>query len=695
MRKKGIILFLLATMLAFASCGKEAAETSGQGMETPIEGQGAGTPVPGPETEKSGSNEIVAGKTELGTTPAPTATPKPTATPVPAMTPEQIALATDLREVYKDEVSAKIVERGYFYEVNRVAEDENYRIEFKAVTGDMENPKLVMDVTVKDEALAEAYDEIKIFFHTLGENAFANVGNYWPRDCYGIKDATQPNLYHVIATGTSLWMTTGDIVVVNVIGINFEHIESYDNEIEQEVKVGEFRILVPQYEYHPVPVRGYTDLVYHHKGTEFLLEQAVYGQYVTELCIVPYMKEEAIKEYPGGALQYRETKQPEWNAFYSGLTLEVDGTEYKVEPDGYYMTTSGIDSETGPIKVTGRVEFPGFDLAGTTEVILWAGTTGYDLKTGNSTPLTRELPSSPELSSEQKELAEQARTLYKDDVSASLIEQGYYYMVDESFTDGIFRFDFKAVTGDKNNRKMLFDVYVDDAVLAATYDKICLRVGAIREEYYDAENDLIWNCEGYGYRNEEVGNLYHVVLSGYVFGYAPVMVDIYQIGFDLDANASNGIQWYKVNPEARLVEVPEEVFCPIPEIRYNEGGLLFIYEEKQYDLWRATFGNYETELEFRSKIDATGVPTEEPDVEEYREVLQESWLAFAKTLRLVVDGVEYAVIDEEGKRGYVWFDVKEGVNFYQGNAVPYFPAVDYWEASEILIKSGDTVYKLK
>ena len=105
MKKKGWLLLGLIAMLAFSGCGKDGTNASGQ----------------------------------------ETATPKPTATPVPAMTPEQIALATDLREVYKDEVSAKIVERGYFYEVNRVAEDENYRIEFKAVTGDMEKPKLVMD----------------------------------------------------------------------------------------------------------------------------------------------------------------------------------------------------------------------------------------------------------------------------------------------------------------------------------------------------------------------------------------------------------------------------------------------------------------------------------------------------------------------------------------------------------------------
>ncbi len=693
MRKKGFILFLLAAMFAFASCGKEAAETSGQGVETPAEGQGTGTPIPGQEEEISGSEGNVPGQTETIATPEP----KPTATPVPTMTPERIALVTELREVYKDEVSAKIVEKGYFYEINQVAEDENYRIEFKAVTGDMEKPKLVMDVTVKDEVLAATYDEIKIFVHTLGEDAFSNVENQWPNDGHGIKDATQPNLFHVIANGNPYWMADGDAVVVDVCGINFEDTEYYDFEIEREINTKEFRIQVPKYEFHPIPKKEYTGLTYNHRGTEFFLEQAVCGQYVTELFIASYVDAETIKEYPGGITQYEAMKQPEWTEFYSGLTLEVDGTEYTVKQDGYYMSFFETDSTEGAFKGTGYAELSGFDYVEASEVILWAGTTGYDLKSGSSTPLTRELPpssESTELSSEQKELAELVRTYYKDEVSASLIEQGYYRMVDESFSDDIFRFDFKAVMGDEDNSVMVFDVYVDDAVLAATFDKICLRVGAYREEYYDAE-DWIWNCEGYGYRNEEAGNLYHVVLNGCVFGYAPAMVDIYQIGFDQDTNPDNGIQWYKVNPVAKLVDVPMEVFCSVPEIKYDESSMLFTYEGKQYDLWRVNFGNYDTELEFHTYFDAKEVPTEESALWEYRESIQENWLGFSSTLRLVVDGVEYAVFDEEEKRGYVWFDVREGEDFYRGNAVPYFPAVDFWEASEILIKSGETVYKLK
>lgn len=690
MKKKGWMLLGLATMLAFTGCGKDGADTPGQETVAQVQGQETVIQVQGQEDSKTAEGDAGSLK--------PTVTPKPTATPVPTMTPEQKMLATELRDVYKDEVSARMVEKGYFYEVNRTAENEEFFIEFKAVTGDMRNPKLVMDLTVNDEALAEGYEEIKVFAHTLSESAFADAENEWPFDGFGKRDETKRNLYHVIVTGNPYWMAAGDAVVVDICGINFEHTEAYDFEIEQKINLPEFRITVPQYEYHPVPEKGYEELVYEHRGTAYLPEQVVFGQYVTEIRFASYVEEEIVKKYEGGIGQYEAGKQPEWKEFFSGLTLEVDGREYRVKQDGYYLSFSETDSAKGDFKGTGYVEFPGFDILSATEVILWAGTTGYDLKSGSSVPMTRKLPTAAETekpSLEQKDLAEQVRTLYKDEMSASLIEQGYYQMVNESFTDAIFRFDFKAVTGDKDNRMMLFDVYVDDAVLAASYDKICLRVGCVREENYDPESSTGWNCTGYGYRNEEVGNLYHVVLRGFIFGYAPTMVDVYGVGFDTDTNQDNGIRWYSVNPEGRLVETADEVYCPIPYIQYDAGSMVFTYAGKQYELQEIVFGKYNTEFAFYTDIDASGVPTGSTELWNYREEIQKDWLDFSATLRIVADGVEYPVIDEEGRRGYIWFDVAEGRESYRGNAHPYFPVVDYTEVTEIQIKAGDTVYRIK
>ena len=675
MKKKRMMLLVLVTVFAFAGCAKEGTDTLGKGTEISVPGQEA------ENTDDKGN---------------PTATPKPTATPVPTQTPEQIALASCLRRDFKDEVSARIVEKGYFYEMNQTAEDDRFRFDFKAITGDMKTPKLMLDVTVKDAALAEEYDVMKVFVYTLGLNAFDNEKeSYLPAEGYGKRDDTERNLYHVTIEGTSAWMTVGDTFAVDVCGVSFEYIQENDMIFEYEVDTPEYRITVPQYEYHPVPEMGYDGFSYTYKGTEFMLERAEYGQYATNLRFVTVVSAETMKEYPGGSQQYADAFGPTWKEFLSTLTLELDGAEYPVANQNMMPF---YEADNGDYKGAGYAEGKGIDFARVSEVILWAGTTGYDLKTGSKVPLSRPIPTPtpvPEVPQEQKDFAEQVRTLYKDDVSASLIEQGYYQTVNESFTDAIFRFDLKAVTGDKENRRMFFDVYVDDAVLAATYDKICLRVGCMQEEYYDPENAWAWNCTGYGYRNEEVGNLYHVALNGKMFGFAPTMVDIYQIGFDVDTDENNGIQWYDVNPEGCLVTVPEEVFHPTISMWYSEGDMVFTHEGKRFDLQQTIFGKYNTDLAFYTDIDAKEVPTDSTELWNYREEMQKDWLSFSATLRLVADGVEYPVIDEEGKRGYVWFDVTEGQESYRGNAHPYCPPVDYMEASEIQIKSGDTIYRLK
>lgn len=680
MKKRGIVIFMLVTALAFAGCGKKASET----LEEKESGK---------KTEQT-SEEM----SKLAEIPAPTATPKPTATPTPAVTKEQTELATRLREVYKDEVSARMVEKGYYYELDQVVEDENYLIEFKAVTGDMKNPKVVMDITVKDEILAKSYDEIKIFLHTLTETEFSDGGTHWPNDGYGKKDATQPDLFHVVANGNAYRMTNEETVVIDVCGINFEDIEYGDFEVEREIDTKEIRIQVPKYEFYPIPKREYTGCVFNHGGTEYLLDQAWCGQYVTELRFATYAGAEAVKEYSAGIAQYEALKQPEWKEFYSGLTLEVDGTEYRVERDGYHLSFSESDKQDGTFQGTGYVELSGVDYPEASEVILWAGTTGYDLKNVSSEPLTRELPASSkteEPSLEQTEFAEYVRRLYKDEASASLIERGYYCMVDKTFEGEIFRFDLRAVTGDRHKRIMLFDIYVDDAGLAQNYDRICLRVGTTTEENYDADDDWAWNRVGYGYRDEEVGNLYHVAMEGSMFGHAPVVVDIYEVGFGLDTYKENQFLWYKVNPEPQIVETPMKTFCMTPEIQYSDGSLLITYEDRQYDLWRTSFGAYNTEIEFRTYFDAKEVPTDPHKLEKYRETVQDGWQKFSETLRLVADGVEYPIIVKEGTQSLLYFEVREGQESYRGNAALYFPAVDYDAASELLIKSGDTVHKLK
>ncbi len=659
MKKKSLLVFAIVAMLAFAGCSGEKGETAGTRG-------GNGT------TETSGGKE------------------KPTVT----MSPEQKELSEHLRTAHGDEISAGLVEQGYYYEVNESNTDGIFRIDFKAVTGDMTNPMLVFDVYVNDAELAAKYDEIKLYAYTLGDEAYNNrQDSYAPCEGYGIRDEEEDNLYHVTMPGASAWMMMGNAFVVDACQVDF--MNQNGRPVSYSVNVPETVLTVPQTKFHPVLELGYVGFTFTHGGREYVLYGTEYGQYRTELKFYCYEDKEAVHMDPVDFNYLDDSFRLIWKDFLSNIELEVDGKMYEINDNGS-VTFSREGSTEERYRGRGFAYTPGVNFAWAEEAKIWVGTVGYDLKSGSKTPLTRELPNStpsqtPAMKPEQAELAEHLRSKCKDEISARLVEQGYYHIVNETREDEIFRFDFKALTGDEDNLMMVFDVLVEDEVLTEMYPVLRLDVDCEREENYEQGN--WWNCSGYGVQDSENKKLYHVVMSGYIFGYAPTITEICQVAFDVDTDSTNGELVYEVNPELYRVDVSLDGFATV--LRGSYYGMEFTCEGRTYELVSGSYGSYYANMMFRTVIDAEEVPTDDTALWNYREELQKEWAEVLPSLTLVADGKEYKVVDEEGKRGYIWFNVEEGKDSYQGEVHPYFLAIDYLNASVIELKVGDTVYRLK
>ena len=340
----------------------------------------------------------------------------------------------------------------------------------------------------------------------------------------------------------------------------------------------------------------------------------------------------------------------------------------------------------------GHQRITGFDYSEAADVKLWLGTEGYDLKSTNQKMLHRD-PGVQGDEAERKELSTHLKELHKDETSASIVEKGYYYSVDKSRTADIFEFDLKAITGDTQNSKMVFDVVVEDEVLTGMYDTVHLCIACVAEDLYNPDIQYNWNCIGYGIQDEKDKRVYHVTMDGAMFGFGPTVIDICRLGFDVDRDCNSGVLWYEVEPEVYLVDVPRREFYPVHEGYY--GDMVFLHNGRGYEIRIAYFGMYQTKIGFYTDIDAKEVPANEYELREYEEELQKEWLDFARTLRLVADGKEYKVIDEDGKRGYLWLETEEREASYKANAYPYFPPIDFLGADVIELKSGDTVYRLK
>lgn len=285
-------------------------------------------------------------------------------------------------------------------------------------------------------------------------------------------------------------------------------------------------------------------------------------------------------------------------------------------------------------------------------------------------------------------LGEMLQKIFKDETSAGLVEQGYFYEVNQSVTEDIFRIDLLAVTGDAQTPKLVFDVWVDDPNITQGNERIFISAYTLGVEQYENELDQYGMCEGSGYRDAEKTNLYHVVLDGapaWISYGEPVIISVREIRFKHIARP------YTVNIEYRL-EVPPMDLHPVVSDYF--GGVLVSSKKDGVYLNYANYGAYYTELIFVFDYDGKSLDGKYTTEEGLESLLQMRWRDYADDLRLVVDGVEYeANINESG---YVWYD-KEGEagNKNRCYVAPRFPAVDYQSAKKISLKQGDTEYRLK
>lgn len=283
------------------------------------------------------------------------------------------------------------------------------------------------------------------------------------------------------------------------------------------------------------------------------------------------------------------------------------------------------------------------------------------------------------------------RSIFGDDTTADIVDKGYLYEVHQTQTQDIFTVELVAITGDAETPVLVFDVYINDEKLAAENDRIRMLAYTLGVEQYEHELDKYGPNEAYGEKDEEIDNLYHFSMVGapaWMTRGEEFVVSICQINLDINDDI-----WTTYEPkiEYRLT-VPQELFHPVTYESYDY--VSFKYEGNEYHLNVAEFGPYRTQISFWFDLEGEDFEAAEADplAEELRQ--DTKWAEFAKTLTLVVDGVEYKVDSEE--RGHVWLDDEAETGTKNRCYVhPVFASIDFDGASEILLKSEDQCLTIK
>lgn len=304
-------------------------------------------------------------------------------------------------------------------------------------------------------------------------------------------------------------------------------------------------------------------------------------------------------------------------------------------------------------------------------------------------------------------LGEWIDQIFGDKVTADIVDKGYLYEINQSKEDENFRIDLIAVTGDSITPKLLFDVYINDNYKPEEVDKILLHAYVLPEEKMENEIDSYAPSTGIGVKDENVENLYHVLMDGpmaWLTGGEEVSVKVSNVilnpttegtgvsdaGKAEDYNGKNYIDaWVKADINYSFTPAVTD-FHPISDIVYDK-NLKFSFNGIDYYLTRGEYGEYASMMSFEYDYIGSEFAKGETEYEKLEEQLHKNWRSFIKDVTLIVDGIELKVNDKETEMGYTWCNPETN----HCNTLPYFPSFDYKSAQTIVIKHGDTSYTLK
>ncbi len=271
-----------------------------------------------------------------------------------------------------------------------------------------------------------------------------------------------------------------------------------------------------------------------------------------------------------------------------------------------------------------------------------------------------------------------------DEKTMEIVEKGYTYEVQEILSDGQFSATLIGFTGDRNEPKVLIDLFINDPTINVTEKAVGIKVYTLGVEQFENELDHYGYWEAYGVKDEEIENLYHFSFTG-----APVWLTrgeeaVVQICEVFLKDAWN-TQSYPVDFEYR-VTIPKESFHPAPFVSYTGKG--FTYDDVDYTLNAVQYGYYYTQVSFYSDTVVQNPPTPTEDINTISANMDRNWYAVVSTATLVVDGTEYQLLEEDGYSA-VWFDTQGDAGTpYRCYMHLFFPDIDYGNAKDIILKIG-------
>lgn len=227
----------------------------------------------------------------------------------------------------EDEIVRRIMNSGYYYELDNVVEDGIFKMELVAATGETYTPIILLNIHVDDEELIAKYDRIEAYAFCLDQPTYDNnIRSYSQWNAYGVQDEVDPHVYHVTFPVGIFLSTSIEPVIFDMTKIRFmsESVggTEYDVSLKQTLNIPynvAVKAFYPGYEIPNTSYKFMSDTI------TYELSWIDIGYYSSSLEF-SYDVEESLGDAPNYLNDYRQ-----YYKFIEEVILEINGVEYRVD----------------------------------------------------------------------------------------------------------------------------------------------------------------------------------------------------------------------------------------------------------------------------------------------------------------------------------------------------------------------------
>lgn len=272
----------------------------------------------------------------------------------------------------------------------------------------------------------------------------------------------------------------------------------------------------------------------------------------------------------------------------------------------------------------------------------------------------------------RSEIAQMISDIFGDSTTARIVDQGYYYAINDKKSDSFCKFELVGVSGDKANPIILCDVTVNSSKEAKQIEEMTISSYIIEKSKFENDKDRYDTRMATGVRDEKNSKVFHFRIAGpyaHIINEQNVVMEVVSVSY----TKTDG-QTVDYNPGYKF-----EFTVPMSQLKtrieYYFNNMSITYKGVVFNFLFIEYNEYQTKVIFR--YDQTYDPDSGMEELEYQQMLSDIADELFEDAYIELNGVRYDMnaigintVDSEPNSVGRWMEFDP--MYIDENSVAYF-----------------------